>query len=232
MYRAKRGGADRIEIFNAAMRTEKDSRSRSRATCARRIEKKQIACSYQPIFYLPTEPLAGFEALMRWEHPTRGPLSADDFIPLAEESDLIVKLGSYVLARRRARGERWQKELPRDRDPLFVSVNVSSRQLFRPDLVKEVRHILGRAVIPRGLAPARDHRVAGDGEPGEARSRCSAGRSPAPASRSTTSAPATLAVLPQPVHLRHHQGRPLVPARQRAERHRLGHPALGRRARA
>ena len=69
---------------------------------------------------------------------------------MAEESDLIVKLGSYVLARAVREAARWQKELPRPDAPLFVGVNVSSRQLFRPELVKEVRHILGRAVIPRG----------------------------------------------------------------------------------
>ena len=71
-------------------------------------------------------------------------------MPVAEESDLIVKLGSYVLARAVREAARWQKELPRPDSPLFVGVNVSSRQLFRPELIKDVRHILGRAVIPKG----------------------------------------------------------------------------------
>src|SRR6185503_269646 len=66
------------------------------------------------------------------------------------ESDLIVKLGSYVLARAVREAARWHKELRRPDTPLFVSVNVSSRQLCRPELIKEVRHILGRAVIPKG----------------------------------------------------------------------------------
>jgi EAL domain-containing protein (putative c-di-GMP-specific phosphodiesterase class I) len=69
---------------------------------------------------------------------------------VAEESDLIVKLGSYVLANAVREAVRWQKELPRPDNPVFVGVNVSSRQLFRPELIKEVRHILGRAVIPKG----------------------------------------------------------------------------------
>ena len=150
MYRAKRGGPDRIEIFNAAMRTEKDSRPALESDLQRAIEKKQLKLVYQPIFYLPTESLAGFEALVRWEHPTLGHLSPAEFVPVAEESDLIVKLGSYVLARAVREAARWQKELPRPDAPVFVGVNVSSRQLFRPELVKEVRHILGRAVIPRG----------------------------------------------------------------------------------
>ena len=150
MYRAKRSGADRIEIFNAEMRSDKDGRLALESDLRKAIEKKQIKLVYQPIFYLPTETLAGFEALMRWEHPRLGTLNPTHFIPVAEESDLIVKLGSYALARAVHEAQRWQQELPRPDAPLFVSVNVSSRQLFRPDLVNEVRHILGRAVIPKG----------------------------------------------------------------------------------
>jgi EAL domain-containing protein (putative c-di-GMP-specific phosphodiesterase class I) len=150
MYRAKRAGPDRIEIFNVAMRTEKDGRLALESDLRRAIERKQLRLVYQPIFYLPTEQLAGFEALLRWEHPSLGTLNPTDFVPAAEESDLIVKLGSYVLARAVREAARWHKELPRPEAPLFVGVNVSSRQLFRPELTKEVRHILGRAVIPKG----------------------------------------------------------------------------------
>jgi diguanylate cyclase (GGDEF)-like protein/PAS domain S-box-containing protein len=150
MYRAKRAGPDHIEIFNAAMRTEKDSRPVLESDLRRAIEKKQLRLIYQPIYYLPTEMLAGFEALLRWEHPTLGPLNPAEFIPVAEETDLIVKLGSYVLSRAVREVTRWQKELPRPDAPVFVGVNVSSRQLFRPELVKEVRLNLGRAVIPKG----------------------------------------------------------------------------------
>ena len=150
MYRAKRGGTDRIEIFSAGMRTEKDGRPALESDLRRAIEKKQLQLVYQPIFYLPTESLAGFEALLRWEHPTLGTLNPAEFVPVAEESDLIVKLGSYVLARAVQEATRWQSELSRPDNPLFVSVNVSSRQLFRPELVSEVRHILARAVLPRG----------------------------------------------------------------------------------
>ncbi|HET9539448.1 MAG TPA: bifunctional diguanylate cyclase/phosphodiesterase, partial [Candidatus Limnocylindria bacterium] len=150
MYRAKRSGADRIEIFNAEMRSDKDGRVTLESDLRKVLEKKQIKLLYQPIFYLPTETLAGFETLMRWEHPRLGTLNPTHFIPVAEESDLIVKLGSYALARAVNEAQRWQQELPRPDAPLFVSVNVSSRQLFKPDLVNEVRHILGRAVIPKG----------------------------------------------------------------------------------
>jgi diguanylate cyclase (GGDEF)-like protein/PAS domain S-box-containing protein len=150
MYRAKRGGPDRIEIFNASMRTEKEGRVALEDDLRRAIEKRQLRIVYQPIYYLPTETLAGFEALPRWDHPTRGVLNPSDFMPVAEESDLIVKLGALILARAVRETARWQKDLPRPDNPLFVSVNVSSRQLFRPEIVNEVRHILARAVVPKG----------------------------------------------------------------------------------
>ncbi len=150
MYRAKRGGTDRIEIFSNEMRGEKGGRPELEADLRKAIEKKQLKLLYQPIFYLPTETLAGFEALVRWEHPSLGTLNPSDFIPIAEESDLIEKLGSYVLAQSVQEAAKWQKELFRPDNPVFVSVNVSSRQLFKPDLVNEVRHILARAVLPKG----------------------------------------------------------------------------------
>jgi diguanylate cyclase (GGDEF)-like protein len=150
MYRAKRAGPDKIEIFKASMRAETDGRLALEGDLRRAIDKRQLRLVYQPIFYLPTEQLAGFEALLRWEHPSLGTLNPTDFVPVAEESDLIVKLGSYVLSSAVRETVRWHKELPRPESPLFVGVNVSSRQLFRPELVKDVRHILGRAVIPKG----------------------------------------------------------------------------------
>ncbi len=150
MYRAKRSGSDRIDIFNAEMRTEKDGRVALEDELRAAIERKQLKLVFQPIFYLPTETLAGFEAQLNWEHPRLGLLNPTHFVPVAEESDLILKLGSYVLGRAAREAQRWQRELPRPDQPLFVSVNVSSRQLFRPELINEVRHILGRAVVPKG----------------------------------------------------------------------------------
>jgi diguanylate cyclase (GGDEF)-like protein len=150
MYRAKRSGADRIEIFNAEMRSDKDGKLALESDLLRAIEKKQLKLVYQPIYYLPTETLAGFEALIRWDHPRLGTLNSAHFLPIAEESDFIVKLGSFVLARAVREAQRWQQDLSRPDTPLFVSVNIASRQLFRPDLVNEIRHILARAVIPKG----------------------------------------------------------------------------------
>ena len=150
MLRAKRAGADRIEIFNPAMRGEQDSKLPLESDLRQALERQQITVLYQPITRLASNQLAGFEALMRWDHPTRGRLGAEDFIPLAEDTGLIVELGNYVLGQALEEANRWHKALPRDRDPLFVSVNVSSRQLFRQDMVQEIRLILAREAVPKG----------------------------------------------------------------------------------
>ena len=150
MLRAKRGGADRIEIFNPSMRAEDESRLPLESELRLALDRQQISVLYQPITRLASNQLAGFEALLRWDHPTRGRLAADDFIPLAEESGLIVDLGSYVLGKALEEAASWHKVLPRDRDPLFVSVNVSSRQLFRQDMVQEIRLMLARESVPKG----------------------------------------------------------------------------------
>ena len=150
MLRAKRSGADRIEIFNPAMRTEEESRLPLESELRMALQRQQISVLYQPITRLASNQLAGFEALMRWDHPTRGRLSPADFIPLAEESGLIVELGSYILGQALEEAATWHRVLPRDRDPLFVSVNVSSRQLFRQDMVQEIRLLLARESVTRG----------------------------------------------------------------------------------
>jgi diguanylate cyclase (GGDEF)-like protein len=150
MLRAKRAGADRIEIFNPAMRGEDESKLPLEGDLRKALERQQIAVLYQPITRLASNQLAGFEALLRWDHPTRGRLGPEDFIPLAEESGLIVELGSYVLGQALEEASGWHKVLPRNRDPLFVSVNVSSRQLFRQDMVQEIRLMLAREAVPKG----------------------------------------------------------------------------------
>jgi len=150
MLRAKRGGADRIEIFNPATRGEEENRLPLESDLRRAIERQQIAVLYQPITRLASNQLAGFEALLRWDHPTKGRLGADDFVPMAEETGLITELGTYVLSQALEQAVRWHKALPRERDPLFVSVNVSSRQLFRQDLVQEIRLLLAREAVPKG----------------------------------------------------------------------------------
>jgi diguanylate cyclase (GGDEF)-like protein len=150
MYRAKQSGSDRIEIFDAGMRRDTDSRGEIENDLRKALEKGQIKVLYQPIVYLPTKELAGFEALVRWEHPKHGilnPLSSDT---VSGDSDLAIKLGSYVMVRAAKDAARWLTELPRAERPLFVSINISSPQFFRPEAIQEIRHVLGRNMVPSG----------------------------------------------------------------------------------
>ncbi len=148
MYRAKRSGMDRIEIFKPTMRGERDNRLALESDLRRAIERRQISVLYQPITKLKGEDLAGFEALIRWDHPKHGRLSPDEFIPIAEESDLIAELGSYVLNQAVKDAVQWNRILVRESDPLVVSVNISSRELFRQELYQEVRMILAKEHLP------------------------------------------------------------------------------------
>ena len=150
MLRAKRAGADRIEIFTASMRGEDENRLPLESDLRKALEKRQIAVLYQPITRLASNQLAGFEALLRWDHPTHGRLGPEEFVPIAEDAGFIGELGSYVLGQALEEASRWHKVLPRERDPLFVSVNVSSRQLFRQDLVQEIRLMLAKEQVPKG----------------------------------------------------------------------------------
>ncbi|MEM9027749.1 MAG: EAL domain-containing protein, partial [Pseudomonadota bacterium] len=148
MYRAKRNGADNVEIYRPELQSEEDQRATIEQDLRRAIENKQLTVSFQPIIYLPTEELAGFEALVRWQHPVMGQLDPVDFIPIAEESDLIVKLGAYVLGAAVQEATKWQEQLPRTDRPLFVSVNVSGRQLLTVELVQEVRRLASAGGLP------------------------------------------------------------------------------------
>ena len=201
------------------MRGEDESKLPLESDLRKALERQQIAVLYQPITRLASNQLAGFEALLRWDHPTRGRLGAEDFIPLAEESGLIVELGSYVLGQALEEAGRWHKVLPRDRDPLFVSVNVSSRQLFRQDMVQEIRLMLAREAVPKGTLKLEITEFAGDGE-SRARGRDShlaQDLRRQPRARRFRHR-LQLAELFAPLPVRHHQGRPLARARQRAQR--------------
>ncbi len=150
MYRAKKSGADRIEIFRPDMRNDQDECVALESELRQAIEKKQIKILYQPIMHLAQEDLAGFEALIRWDHPGLGLLKPEEFLGIAEDSDIIAGLGSHVLGRSAVEAARWQKVLPKAGSPLSVSVNISSRDLFRKNLIQDIRHILGRETVPKG----------------------------------------------------------------------------------
>ena len=146
---AKRGGGNRIEVFRPTMRTLRSDRMTLEADLRRAIERNEIKAYFQPIVRLEDRTIAGFEALLRWDHPRLGRLNPNDFIPLAEETGLIIDLGNFALDRAARELAAWQQALDVD-PPIFVSVNVSSRQLLRHDLLNDVKSVLTRAGVKRG----------------------------------------------------------------------------------
>ncbi len=149
MYHAKRIGGDRIEIFKPAMRSRKTDRLTIESELRRAIEREEIKVLYQPIVRLEDRAIAGFEALARWDHPKLGRLSPAEFISIAEEIGLIVDLGLFMLERTARQLATWQAA-SRGREPITASVNVSSRQLLRHDLIQDLRSVLARSSLARG----------------------------------------------------------------------------------
>jgi diguanylate cyclase (GGDEF)-like protein/PAS domain S-box-containing protein len=149
MYHAKRIGGDRIEVFKPAMRARKNDRLTLETELRRALERKEISILYQPIVRLEDRSCAGFEALLRWDHPKLGRLSPTEFIAIAEEIGLIVDLGLFALENTAKQLSLWQRTM-RGREPIFASVNVSSRQLLRRDLIQDLRTVLSRTALARG----------------------------------------------------------------------------------
>ena len=149
MYHSKRIGGDRIDVFKPAMRARKTDRLALESELRRAIERQEITILFQPIVQLEDRAIAGFEALARWDHPKLGRMSPTEFISIAEEIGLIVELGTFVMDATAKQLAAWQR-ITRSREPIFASVNVSSRQLLRHDLIHDVRGVLSRAAVARG----------------------------------------------------------------------------------
>ncbi|MCC6780856.1 MAG: EAL domain-containing protein [Hyphomicrobiales bacterium] len=149
MYHAKRIGGDRLELFKPSMRARKTDRLTMESELRRALERDEITILYQPIVRLEDRSVAGFEALARWDHPKMGRTSPSEFIAIAEEIGLIVDLGMFVLERTARQLASWQRTV-RQRDPIFASVNVSSRQLLRQDLIHDLRTVIARSGLARG----------------------------------------------------------------------------------
>ncbi len=143
MQQAKRFGGDRIEPFRPAFRSYGADRLQIESDLRRALDRGELSLVYQPIVRLEDNSVAGFEALMRWDHPRRGMILPGEFIPVAENCNLIVQLGLFAMQRAAEDLASWQKQI--GNSPLSVSVNLSSRQLIRQDLVTDVRSVLARA---------------------------------------------------------------------------------------
>ncbi|EFM56319.1 phosphodiesterase PdeA [Brucella inopinata] len=148
MFQAKRFGGDRIEPFRPAFRAIGSDKLQLESDLRRALERDEISIVYQPIVKLEEGTVAGFEALMRWEHPRRGAISPSEFIPIAENSGLIVQLGLFAMQRAAEDLFSWQEQFPKL--DLFVSVNLSSTQLIRQDLINDVRSVLSRIHLNPG----------------------------------------------------------------------------------
>ena len=131
MYRAKQRGPGNWEIFDEALRNRALERVATERALRHAIESGQLRLHYQPIVTLADGTLRSVEALVRWQHPERGLLAPGEFIPIAEESALILQIGHWTLREACELASRW-RTLFGDRAPLPVSVNVSARQLAQP----------------------------------------------------------------------------------------------------
>jgi len=150
MHRARSRGKGRHEVFDEGMHARAVDLLRLESDLRRALERRELVPYYQPIVNLETGTLSGFEALLRWKHPTRGLVLPDEFIPAAEENGLIVPIGAWVLREACAQAAAWQQISP-EGAPLSMAVNVSGRQFAQPDLVGQVDDVLRETGIAPGL---------------------------------------------------------------------------------
>jgi len=149
MYRAKSLGKARYEVFDADMRASVMARLQLETDLRHALERGEFRNFYQPIVALSSGEIAGFEALLRWEHPTRGLLGPDEFIPVAEETGLIRELGWWNLREACRQMSEWKAALV-THPLLTVSVNLSAKQFLQPNLVEDVRKLLDELALPPG----------------------------------------------------------------------------------
>ena len=148
MYRAKERGRARSEVFNEDMRDRATVRLQIQGQLRQALQRAELQVHYQPVVHARSGLVTGSEALVRWQHPDRGLLTPDQFIPHAEDTGLIIPLGAAVLRAACAVTSDWNR---RRRSPLTVAVNLSARQLASPDLVDVVSASLQDSGLPAHL---------------------------------------------------------------------------------
>ncbi len=148
LYEAKRRALDSAEFFSPAMRDDRAELVVRENELRRAIEREEIEVHYQPIARLADMNLAGFEALVRWRHPTLGLLLPESFLGLAEETGMIRNIGRAVLNEAARQLGIWQRGF-RPAEPIFVAVNISSAQLIETDLIEDIKLVLHREGVRR-----------------------------------------------------------------------------------
>ncbi len=141
MYQAKREGKDRHAIYSCNLHSQAVALLHLENDLRRAIEHQEFRLNYQPIIDLDSQKITGFEALLRWHHPTRGRVSPADFIPLAEDTGLIVPIGWWVLREACQKIQSWQRKFPSS-SPLSMSVNIASCQFSQPGFVNTLQQVL------------------------------------------------------------------------------------------
>jgi predicted signal transduction protein with EAL and GGDEF domain len=141
MYRAKSRGRGRYEVFDRTMHSEAVARLRLESELRSAVERREFQLFYQPMVDPRTGNIRGMEVLMRWNHPERGVVPADEFITVANQTGLIVSLGTWMLRESCHQVARWQKMFP-GREPLTLSVNFCRREMQNPDLFGRIERLL------------------------------------------------------------------------------------------
>ncbi|QZZ19262.1 EAL domain-containing protein [Leptothermofonsia sichuanensis E412] len=141
MYHAKALGKSRYQIFDKTMHTRAVTLLQIETDLRRAIERQEFRLHYQPIVNLHTHQIMGFEALIRWHHPERGLISPAEFIPIAEETGLIIPIDLWLLREACHQMRHWQMQLPQATH-FTISVNISGKQFSQPNLIEQVKHIL------------------------------------------------------------------------------------------
>ena len=132
------------------MRLQSTTRLQLEGELRRSCERRELRVYYQPVVAPASGRIAGFEALVRWQHPSRGLLRPEEFILLAEETGMTVPIGYWVLGEACRQARRWS-ELVTGGNPPFVSVNISARHFAEPDFVLRVQQILRETECPPGV---------------------------------------------------------------------------------
>ncbi len=147
MYQAKRNGKDDYAIFDSSMYNHALKLLEIENSLRLAIDNQDFELYYQPIIDLKTKQIRAFEALIRWRHPEKGLISPAEFIPLAEDTGLIIPLGNWIIQEAFQQLQQWQQDFPRV-PPISLCINISSRQFSQPDFVHILQQALERTSVP------------------------------------------------------------------------------------